>query len=368
MHEFTRALFKRPIKKKYYPAESTKDCRANRQLSLEEEHFKCELENAGSIDAQAEDAPSAIKYSVSNAPVEQPLSIDQASLGRLLRGAFATLQPNYRCPKYPIVLCHGFLGFDRLEIGGIPAIGVPPIAQIQYWNGISEPLLRLGAQVLVTKVPPAATIAERAELLGRQIEQRFKGMRVNLIAHSMGGLDARELICNKPTSFEVASLTMVSTPHRGSAYADYIISFLGDQKLRHIERMVKPFGLDSVGALEQLTSTYMAKKFNPTHPDDPNVKYYSYGAMIKPSWLSTFQHSWQIINKAEGPNDGLVSVRSANWGDSYQGTLVGVDHLELMNWTNSLERSVLRLRGERESFNAIAFFLKCAENLADDGF
>lgn len=55
--------------------------------------------------------------------------------------------------------------------------------------------------------------------------------------------------------------------------------------------------------------------------------------MDPPSLLSPFRQSHGVISRDEGPNDGLVSVASAQWG-SYKGTLVGVNHLDLINWTN----------------------------------
>ncbi|KAJ3519516.1 hypothetical protein NM208_g14097 [Fusarium decemcellulare] len=39
------------------------------------------------------------------------------------------------------------------------------------------------------------------------------------------------------------------------------------------------------------------------------------------------------MTQAEGPNDGLVSVESSHWG-TYKGTLLGVSHLDLINWSN----------------------------------
>lgn len=59
---------------------------------------------------------------------------------------------------------------------------------------------------------------------------------------------------------------------------------------------------------------------------------------------------------AEGPNDGLVSVTSSQWGE-YKGTLDNVSHLDLINWTNRLRWWFWELTGTRRSFNAIAFYL-----------
>lgn len=61
--------------------------------------------------------------------------------------------------------------------------------------------------------------------------------------------------------------------------------------------------------------------------------------MFQPGYLSPFRRFHRILEDAEGPNDGLVSVYSSQWGGvtAYKGTLVDVSHLDLINWTNRLE-------------------------------
>ena len=60
-----------------------------------------------------------------------------------------------------------------------------------------------------------------------------------------------------------------------------------------------------------------------------------------------FRQSHRIIQDFEGPNDGLVSVESSKWG-TYKGTLVGVSHLDLINWTNRLRWMVWQLTGNKQ--------------------
>ena len=58
------------------------------------------------------------------------------------------------------------------------------------------------------------------QMLKEQI-RRWTSEPVNLIAHSMGGLDARYLISRLGMADQVRSLTTISTPHRGSFMADW---------------------------------------------------------------------------------------------------------------------------------------------------
>jgi len=111
----------------------------------------------------------------------------------------------------------------------------------------------------------------------------------------------------------------------------------------------------------------MQKEFNPKTPDLPGVKYYSYGASLEPVFWSIFRPSYKVIKQLEeAPNDGLVSVQSSQWGE-YKGTLVGVSHLDLINWTNRLKWLFWRLTGSTHNFNAVAFYLSIADMLAKEG-
>lgn len=80
------------------------------------------------------------------------------------------------------------------------------------------------------------------------------------------------------------------------------------------------------------------------------VRYYSYGASLEPSFFSVFGPSHRIIKRTEGgENDGLVSISSSQWGE-YKGTLVGVSHLDLINWTNRLKWWFWSLTGNKQKF------------------
>jgi len=90
--------------------------------------------------------------------------------------------------------------------------------------------------------------------------------------------------------------------------------------------------------------------------------YFSYGAAVEPSLWSVFRLSHRILAEAEGPNDGLVSVASSRWGGElgYKGTLMGVSHLDLINWTNRLKWLAGEVTGNPRQFNAIALYLDIA--------
>lgn len=149
----------------------------------------------------------------------------------------------------------------------------------------------------------------------------------------------------KPPNVRVLSLTTIATPHRGSAFADYLFKWIGYTNLPKLYRLLEFFGLET-GAFEQLTRKYMAESFNPRTPDLEGVRYYSYGATLNPRITSVFRKSHKVIEQVEGPNDGLVSVGSSRWG-TYKGTLEDVSHLDSINWTNRLRWYIWELTGHQ---------------------
>ncbi|KAL8850512.1 MAG: hypothetical protein Q9221_004560 [Calogaya cf. arnoldii] len=90
----------------------------------------------------------------------------------------------------------------------------------------------------------------------------------------------------------------------------------------------------------------MNEEFNPKTPDREGVRYLSYGASVDPPIWSAFYRSHLIMEREEGANDGLVSVESSKWGD-YKGTLVDINHLDLINWTNRLRWLVWEMIGNK---------------------
>ena len=99
------------------------------------------------------------------------------------------------------------------------------------------------------------------------------------MAHSMGGLDARYMISRRllqPPNVRVLSLTTIASPHRGSAFADYVFDRIGPVGLTKVYRALGSLRLET-GAFAQLTRRFMVEEFNPATPDVEGVTYFSYG-------------------------------------------------------------------------------------------
>lgn len=121
-------------------------------------------------------------------------------------------------------------------------------------------------------------------------------------------------------------------------------------------KAIERVGLQA-GAFEQLTTEYAELEFNPKTPDDPGVKYFSYGSFFRPNYFSAFRAPWRIIHEREGPNDGLVSVESSIWGE-YKGSISNANHLDIINFANRIEYMIMSAFVQQEpTFNAVAVSL-----------
>ncbi|KAL6947325.1 hypothetical protein ACO0QE_002208 [Hanseniaspora vineae] len=314
----------------------------------------------------------------------------------------------FHAPKNPVVLCHGLSGFSRLIL--LPSVyqitkffrnfisltkddqqlmhniydddddpNYKAFLEIDYWIGVKAMLEAQHVTVFTAKVPPFGSIDERAYALNDFIKAKIFYMKhsetvpeikdndtkvkVNLIAHSMGGLDARYLISAIPPeekeNYEVLSLTTISTPHHGSVMADYVCNLFDDLKFR---MGIQNPNVRLPTAFYQLTTDYVNLLFNKQIKDDPKVKYFSYGAYFNPSWNRVFYFSWKtIMNLSNEPNDGLVTVASSKHGE-FRGVLPNLDHLSIINWNVSLTG-----KKDPNAIDILQFYMKVVDDLGRCG-
>jgi hypothetical protein len=154
-------------------------------------------------------------------------------------------------------------------------------------------------------------------------------------------LDARYLISHvKDKPYNILSLATVATPHRGSSFMDFCRDTLGvgnfeeyakrvkedavlssldpdyletlvAKKPQYLSLLVKP--LDAP-AFTNLTRSY-CEAFNKTTIDDPNVYYSSYAAVTTMKVYAALAFAFRLVQEQEGPNDSIVSLQSAKWGE-----------------------------------------------------
>ena len=239
-------------------------------------------------------------------------------------------QPELLKTKYPLFMCHGF--------GAIGSLVKP--------TPLHDPCMMMrerGIVAIAPNVVPYASIDTRAKNWVRLITQfcdEHGFEKVNVVAHSMGGLDMRHALAHLGIEDKVASLTTIASPHRGTFLADLVLKT--PEKLAEkiteaadwLGNNVYPFEKsDALQSVEQLSREYILDTFNPGTPDSGNIPVFSYGAAVGKGTnyslnpIFKFQNA-QIFDK-EGINDSFVSVESAKWGE-YLGT-INISHMHQIN-------------------------------------
>jgi triacylglycerol lipase len=217
---------------------------------------------------------------------------------------------------FPIVLAHGIARFDILAEILRSKLEIPetiPGDQTQYFKGIKSHLEAHGFTVSHPNQSFAGSVDLRAEELGDRINEVLSSSgsaKVHIIAHSMGGLDARHMIVDKGMAERVATLTTIGSPHHGSPVADQLVIQGGSLLLQVLDKVIDVHGVADL-------TTSACEHFNRRAEDDEArnpILYQTYSASENLNLVfAPLIPSWIIVRDREGRNDGLVSVRSQEW-------------------------------------------------------
>jgi len=248
--------------------------------------------------------------------------------------------------RHPIVFCHGMLALSTLRMQ-LPK-------ETNYYVPLGDFLRERGFRVLFPQVSPTSGVAERARQLREQI-RAWTDEPVNVIAHSMGGLDARHMITHLDMGRQVRTLTTIATPHRGTYLADWFCSMYGQRV--PLLTAFQALGVNMDGFRD--CGRDACRAFNAATPDVSGVRYFSYCGEVSQARVSpVLRRAWNLLTPVEGANDGMVSVASARWGECL-GTL-HADHF-------AQTPDAVHLR-PGEDFDSLGFYARLVENLARRGF
>lgn len=273
---------------------------------------------------------------------------------KLVAGLEAFPQPPVIPLAEPLVMMHGFGMLASLRRGG-------------HLHDEALYLRGRGVRAYAPNVSPYQTVPARAAVWKTYLEHILHETRaeaLHLVAHSMGGLDARYLIHELGMHTVVRTLVTISTPHRGTALADAMLE-QPDRLRDWITGFANWIGATTLDngsadfrqAVANLRPAYMNETFNPAVPDHPDVRYYSYAGQ---AGLGTdlpinpfLRPQNKLLYEKEGVNDGFVSVKSARWG-GFLGTL-DADHTQQIGLPFT----------PNSTFDDKAFYAALAQMIAD---
>lgn len=261
--------------------------------------------------------------------------------------------------KYPLLLVHGVFFRDS--------------DYFNYWGRIPKELQENGATIYYGNHPSAASVEDSARELDariREIVSETQCEKVNIIAHSKGGLDCRYALSELGTDACVASLTTINTPHRGCEFADYLLEKIPESQQNRIARMynatLRKIGEknpDFLAAVHSLTADECLHR-NEQLSDSPNVYYQSTGSRLTVPSGGRFplNMTYTPIRFFDGYNDGLVGEKSFAWGEHYRfinpGEKRGVSHGDMIDLN----------RENFDSFDVREFYVQLVHELKEKGF
>ena len=256
--------------------------------------------------------------------------------------------------KYPVILVHGIVIKDFLFI--------------KAFGKIENKLRKEGYLVFTSKTDGFGTIEDNASILKEQIEKildKYQVDKVNIIAHSKGGLDSKYMIKHLNMEDKVASLTTLCTPHKGSKIADnilklpkWIIKFLAfwinlfyrickDKKPNCIEVAKQ---LSTINSIEEETICFSNK-----------VYCQSYSTTLKKSRDDFIMGIPLLFSKRfeKDYSDGLVSKESSKF-ENYRGDCLdeSISHSEIIDYSLSKKK--------REKVRK--FYIDLCKDLEEKGF
>ncbi len=238
--------------------------------------------------------------------------------------------------RYPILMVHGVFFRDS--------------EHLNYWGRVPEELIKNGATVFYGGQESAGDVHTCALQIKKAIVrvlQETGAEKVNIIAHSKGGLDSRYCISMLGMAPYVASLTTVNTPHRGCEFAEYLMNN-APEKLKNTvaaaynkgARALGDINPDFVKAVTDLTKDGVARlnaEMAPMESQFNGIYTQSFGSKLNHATSGRFplNMSYYFVKYFDGYNDGLVGEDSFKWGSEYHFLtnkgLRGISHADMID-------------------------------------
>lgn len=260
--------------------------------------------------------------------------------------------------KYPLLMIHGIFFRDW--------------KYFNYWGRIPKELTDNGACIYYGNHNSSLPVEQSAAEIRQRIVdivQETGCEKVNIIAHSKGGIDSRYAISCLDADKHVASLTTINTPHRGSSLSAKLVEKTPEKVVAAIgnnyEKIFTKLGDDQCDFCSSVNELSMEQcvELNKKMIDCKGVFYQSVGSKMGSSFSAFLPLSagHAITHKLDGDNDGLVATSSMAWG-KFLGVLTapgkkGISHGDMIDLT----------RKDIPGFDVCEFYVNLVSNLKQRG-
>lgn len=223
-----------------------------------------------------------------------------------------------------IVLAHGILGFNTIPILGAGL----------YFNGVVDLYESLGHEVAAPNVSPVGGIDERSAQLASAIADKWPGDDdIVIVAHSLGGLDARRVIArHHAVGKRVKSLITISTPHFGTPVADAVFDLAHPLRQYVPDWIVDALDLNKRVLQDLRTHHGLQDEVG----DAVKCTEIACDCTAADSGSLLFDLSREIGRLPTQGNDGVVTVASASVPGRKPKMTWKVDHGEAIGWPSGL--------------------------------
>ena len=256
--------------------------------------------------------------------------------------------------KYPVLLAHG--------------VALKNLRFFKAFGRIEKILTEQGYIVYTSETDGFGSIENNAAQLKAQILailEKHGVEKVNIIAHSKGGLDTRYMLDRLDMQGQVASVTFLCTPHKGSQMATKLYAmpkFLRITLAKLIDFWYRLFGdkhPDSLTVCKQLSASN--DDLLGGHVCDDGIFMQSYSTVLEKSRHDFvmgiplhFSRKWEADF-----SDGVVSVESSKF-ENYRGNCTphSISHSEIVDFMTT----------KKDKEKIYAFYLQLCKELSTRGF
>lgn len=206
----------------------------------------------------------------------------------------------------PVVFAHGITDQESDD----PDTGM---TAIETWIRFEIP--ELDGRTAIAPLTKNGSISENEKILHETIDElleRTGASQVNIVAHSMGGLAARAVAMDDPSSID--NVIMLGTPNGGAVAADRLCAGLENPDASALVfwlvASATGFGdcLDDTYGLHNLQTWYVQQVFNEQNPDRWSPEYWIIAGDRENDGGMGF-----VSQLTPDPSDGVVPVSSAHW-------------------------------------------------------